>query len=113
MIQSYIFCKLIEKISLKVLASHFHGEAMVELSDSSLFWLNVTNIVLGIVTLVCCVAVGYEVIREIQARLRKRRSSSAPVNDHPLPLSKLGITMADGGKRIMGESPGPGKGNEN
>jgi hypothetical protein len=70
---------------------------MFDLSDPNTFWLNVTNIALGLVTAICCAVVGYGVIQEVLARFRSRKAIEA--DDHIL-LSDLGLTMADGGKRI-------------
>ena len=71
---------------------------MFDLSDPNTFWLNVTNIVLGLVTLICCVVVGYGVVQEILVRVRKRKAVEA--DDHAFLVSNLGLTMADGGERI-------------
>ena len=70
---------------------------MFDLNDPNTFWLNVTNIALGIVTLICCVAVGYGVLQEVLVRVRKRKASLAKADDHSLLVTDLGITMADGG----------------
>lgn len=75
--------------------------AMFDFSDPELFWLNVTNALLGAVTLVCVVAVGYGVAKELFARaVAWRRASAAYNDDHALVVTDLGITMADGGKPI-------------
>ena len=42
------------------------------------FWLNVTNIILGILTLGCCVAAVCVVAREILLRITHRHSPAAP-----------------------------------
>ena len=62
------------------------------------FWLNVTNIVLGLVTLTCVLVIGYASIREIRKRALKT-SPQADVDDHAFIVTGLGITMADGGKK--------------
>lgn len=41
---------------------------MVDLSDAQTFWLNVTNIALGIVTVVCWVAAATAVLLEWRRR---------------------------------------------
>ena len=71
---------------------------MFNFNDPNTFWLNVTNIVLGLVTLICCVAVGRGVYQDVRARLRKRVSGR--VDDHVFVIPELGITMADGGERL-------------
>lgn len=68
--------------------------------ESETLWLNVTNIVLGLVTLVCFAAVVGVTIREVAARARKRVPVFANNDSHTLVLSDLGITMADGGEKI-------------
>jgi hypothetical protein len=39
---------------------------MFDLIDPNTFWLNVTNVALGTVTLVCCIVVGYGVVQKIR-----------------------------------------------
>lgn len=68
--------------------------------ESETYWLNVTNIVLGLVTLVCLVAVAGVTIREVAARARKRVHAFAHEDSHTFVLPDLGITMADGGEKI-------------
>ncbi len=71
---------------------------MFDLNDPNTFWLNVTNIALGVITLICCVAVGRGLYQEIVVRLKKRVPVSA--DDHAFSVPGLGITMADGGERL-------------
>lgn len=78
---------------------------MFDLSDPKMFWLNITNIVLGIVTLVCCVVVGYGVVQEILVRIRKSRTAPAISDDHTFLVPGLGVTMADGGEKVAKTSP--------
>jgi hypothetical protein len=73
---------------------------MFDLNDPNTFWLNVTNIALGVVTLVCCVVVGYGVVQEVRERVRKRKAKLIEADDHTLLVTDLGLTMADGGERI-------------
>ena len=61
------------------------------------FWLNVTNIFLGMVTLACVLVIGYAALTEIRKRAAKP-SRSVVEDDHALVVTGLGITMADGGK---------------
>ena len=70
---------------------------MFDLNDPNTFWLNVTNIALGVVTLICCVVVGYGVVQEVLVRIRKRKANLVEADDHALIVTDLGITMADGG----------------
>lgn len=64
---------------------------------SETFWLDLTNIGLGVVTLVCVLAVGIAVVQDLLPRLR---SHAARDDDHALLTPELGWTMADGGRRI-------------
>jgi hypothetical protein len=73
---------------------------MFDLSDPKMFWLNITNIVLGIITLACFVAVGYGVVLDVLAHLRKSKNTPVTHDDHVFLVNNLGVTMADGGERI-------------
>jgi hypothetical protein len=86
-------------------------EGEVSVSDPATYWLNVTNIVLGLVTLVCCIAVGIGIVQELAARRKKRASLSkldsevadlvASFGDgHAFHVPSLGVTMADGGEEL-------------
>ena len=81
------------------------------MSDPSTYWLTFTNAALGVVVLICCVAVAIGVIQEIAAKHKKAsamskldREVSDLVNSyqdgHAFHLPELGITMADGGEEI-------------
>ncbi|HEY6555300.1 MAG TPA: hypothetical protein VI669_18225 [Vicinamibacteria bacterium] len=65
--------------------------------ESETFWLDLTNIGLGVVTLVCLVAIGLGVVQELLPRLQRH---AAREDDHALLTPDLGWTMADGGRRI-------------
>lgn len=74
------------------------------MSDPSAYWLNVMNIVLGVVVLLGCGAVALGVLQEFAVRRRKRATVSGldrEVADlfgsHAFQLPNLGVTMADGG----------------
>jgi hypothetical protein len=73
---------------------------MFDLIDPNTFWLNVTNVALGTVTLVCCIVVGYGVVQEIRRHICEYKTNHVKTDDHRLFLTNLGITMADGGERI-------------
>lgn len=64
------------------------------------FWLNVTNLVLGIATLACLVVIGYAVLKDIRERVRARATESGKEDDHAFVIDGLGLTMADGGEKI-------------
>ena len=72
----------------------------VDLGDPETFWLNVTNIALGIATLVCFAVVGWGIVSEVAERLRKRAGSLLAADDHAFLTPGLGLTMADGGKKL-------------
>ena len=62
------------------------------------FWLNFTNIALGLVTLACVLVIAGGVARELLLRWQRRAVASA--DDHAFATPGLGVTMADGGERI-------------
>jgi hypothetical protein len=82
------------------------------MNDPSTYWLTFTNAALGVVTLICCIAVGVGIVQEIFARRRRAAALSSldrEVNDlvssyggdgHAFQLPQLGVTMADGGEQI-------------
>jgi len=71
------------------------------------FWLNFTNIALGLVTLACALVIAGGVARELL--LRWQRRAVAPADDHAFATPGLGVTMADGGERIDERKPAPPK----
>jgi len=79
------------------------------MNDPSTYWLTITNIALGLVTLICIGAVAIGVIQELAARRKKQSALSkldrevtdlvASYSDgHAFDIPSLGITMADGGE---------------
>lgn len=82
----------------------------VNWSDAQTLWLNVINLSLGLVTLVCCAAIGYGVFQDLRERSRKRASARAIDREvramvtgfdaHSFNLPGLGLTMADGGEPL-------------
>ena len=81
------------------------------MNDPSTYWLTITNIALGLVTLICCVAVGIGVAQELAAKRKKKAALSTldhEVSDlaasfgdgHAFGIPQLGLTMADGGEPI-------------
>lgn len=93
------------------------------MSDPSTYWLTVTNIGLGVVTLICCIAVAFGVIQEIAAKQKKKATLSAldhEVSDlaasfgdgHAFQLPQLGLTMADGGEPASDKKGEPAAGKD-
>ena len=80
------------------------------MSDPSTYWLNLMNIGLGVVVLVCCAAVAFGVVQELAARRKQRAGNStldrevsdlvAAYDGHAFHVPSLGVTMADGGEPI-------------
>jgi hypothetical protein len=64
---------------------------------SDTFWLDFTNIALGLVTLVCVIVVVAGVVRELGHRHLHAKKLA---DDHAFDTPELGLTMADGGERI-------------
>lgn len=79
---------------------------MFNFSDPETLWLNVTNIALGAVTLVCLIVLGRAIILEVVARARKRSVAIAEDAGHSLFVSELGLTMADGGEQMKQDGEG-------
>ena len=73
---------------------------MFDWSDPNTYWLNLTDIVLGLVTLACIVIVGVAVGREVLARFAVR----VRADTHALAVPELGLTMADGGEPVKPET---------
>lgn len=73
---------------------------MFDLGDPKTLWLNVTNIALGLVTLICILAAATALFHEVSLRLRKRAMAPSAHDDHVLFHPDLGLTMADGGEKL-------------
>jgi hypothetical protein len=71
--------------------------------ESELLWLNVTNIALGSVVLLCMIVIGGAVLVELRAR--KRRKAVLSAEPHALFTPELGLTMADGGEPVTPAKP--------
>jgi hypothetical protein len=77
------------------------------MSDPSTYWLNFTNIALGVMVLVCCAAVVVGVLQELAAKRKKAAVLAKLDNEvadleasygHAFLVPGLGLTMADGGE---------------
>ncbi len=77
---------------------------MLESSDPKIYWLSVTNIGLGLVALVCLVALIRGVLLDLWERIRGQATSADPADDHAFFEPRLGLTMPDGGERAEHKS---------
>ncbi|MDD5543100.1 MAG: hypothetical protein PHX83_07985 [Acidobacteriia bacterium] len=75
---------------------------MFNATDPATFWLNLTNVALGLVTLACVIVVGRVVYSEM-VMIRKRKSVKE--DDHAFLIPELGFTMADGGESVAPTLP--------
>lgn len=88
------------------------------MGDPDTFWLNLTNAALGVVVLVCLLAVALGVVKALVSRRRARARASAELDremkelvasfqsgPHVLNVPGLGMTMADGGEVNKPEDP--------
>ena len=88
------------------------------MGDSETYWLNVTNIALGAIVLVCILAVALGVVYDLIARRRAKARASAALDrevrelvagyqldPHVFDVPGLGPTMADGGEVRNPEDP--------
>jgi len=82
----------------------------IDWNNPDTLWLNMTNLVLGVVTLAALLVVGFAVGWEfIQRRRRAREWSGIDTelrnmvhtgSPYSLPVPGLGLTMADGGEVV-------------
>lgn len=86
------------------------------MNDPSTYWLTITNVGLGVVTLICCLAVAFGVVQELAARRKKKAALSALDQEvsglaasygdgHAFGIPQLGLTMADGGEPVAKKEP--------
>ena len=73
------------------------------------FWLNMTNLALGVITALALLVVASAVGWELLARRRQARETDTfdeelralwRTDSHTFSVPELGLTMADGGERI-------------
>jgi hypothetical protein len=77
-------------------------------NDPETHWLVFTNLVLGLVVVVCAVLMVAGIAQELIERRRKQRSIEAEIDrdmrelthGHAFDVPGLGITMADGGEPL-------------
>ena len=82
---------------------------MFNWSDPNTYWLNITDIVLGLVTLACVAFVAQAAFREVYARLADRIQARLHQDSHAFTLPELGLTMADGGEPVKTQKDGSQK----
>lgn len=68
--------------------------------DPETMWLNLTNAALGLLTVVCIVAVVRVALQEWLWRTTEHVNEALPDDTHAFDIAGLGITMADGGERL-------------
>ncbi len=81
----------------------------IDWSDPQTYWLNVTNIGLGLVTVICFAAVVYAIAREFVLGPDGRDvadEEAVPGETHAFHVRDLGLTMADGGEGVSGKNRG-------
>jgi hypothetical protein len=71
-----------------------------EFGDPRTFWLNVTNIALGVVTGICVLVLGKALFQEIMQRVRADKRENVKTDEYSYMVPELGLTMADGGERL-------------
>lgn len=80
-------------------------------NENWVFWLNITNFVLGVVVILAALAVGYGLVWEFVLRHKRAHRTAANVDvefqkmlqdefAHGMPVPELGFTMADGGTAL-------------
>jgi hypothetical protein len=71
-------------------------------NDPATYWLTFTNIALGVVVLICCVAVGIGIFQELAAKHKRHVAAAAMDQElaHLFHVPGLGVTMADGGEEL-------------
>jgi hypothetical protein len=71
-----------------------------EFGDPRTFWLNVTNIALGVVTGICVLVLGKALFKELIQRFRATGRATVKLDEYAYMVPELGLTMADGGERL-------------
>lgn len=74
---------------------------MFDFSNASTIWVNLTNIILGIATILCLGIVIYVAVKEMVVRVAQK--SKTPVREqdpHVFEVPELGLTMTDGGEKL-------------
>jgi hypothetical protein len=85
----------------------------VNWSDPQTFWLNMTNLGLGLVALIAVLAIGYGIVWDLMEKRQASRRVDGEMKrmlagmEHAFHSPELGMTMADGGEPE--QKPGPSK----
>jgi hypothetical protein len=82
--------------------------SLLNWSDPETSWLNIANILLGVVVVLCIVVMLGGIAHEFISRARKRRRIDAELDrdmrrlndDRTFDSPSLGVTMADGGEKL-------------
>jgi len=78
----------------------------IDWNNPQTLWLNLTNLGLGLVTLACVAAVGWNIVREILEKRAKATAADRELKEmlaaqaHAMNVPGLGWTMADGGEPV-------------
>ncbi len=76
----------------------------VDWSNPETFWLNATNLMLGLVTLACAGALIYGLAGDLLAKARQKLTVAGLDREmrdlHAMHVPELGLTMADGGEPV-------------
>ena len=70
--------------------------AMMTLLNPDTFWLVATNLLLGAAILLCCGAIAWCILRDVQEQRRHRRDESLSPHGYLDTLRTLGIVFPDG-----------------
>ena len=71
----------------------------MQLTDSEILWLNLTNAGLGLATLAGIGVLAWSVVREVRERA-KAHVAVHELDPHAAFIPELGLTMADGGEKV-------------
>lgn len=73
--------------------------------ESEMFWLNATNIALGLVVLVCAIVLAGAVLKAVLERSKALKEIDHDMRNladsHAFEVPGLGLTMADGGEPVQ------------
>ncbi len=79
---------------------------MIELSNASTIWVDLTNVLLGLATLICLGIVAYAIVKDVAIRIKQTSKVKAREQDdaHVLEVPELGLTMTDGGEKLYDDN---------